>query len=84
VGAVLAGLLVIVLPTLVARLLGVGPDWMRSIALLVLAAGTVVEYVAWTIGLGAAIETGLGGWAVVPPPVPPPTLDSMADAHSTT
>jgi hypothetical protein len=75
---------VIVLPTVVARLLGLGPDWMGGITLLVLGLGTLVEYVAWTIGLGAAIRTGLGRWAVVPPPVPPPTtLDTMADAPST-
>lgn len=69
--AALAGLAIIVLPTLLARLVGVGPDWLRFIAVALLVVGTAIEYVAWTMGLGAAIVTGLGRWAVVPPPVPP-------------
>jgi len=72
VAAVLAGLLLIVLPTFLARLVGVGPDALRFVAVALLVVGTVVEYLAWTLGLGAAIMTGLGRWAVVPPPVPPP------------
>jgi hypothetical protein len=34
-----------------------------------------VEFVAWTLGLGAALMTGLGRWYTVPPPIsvqPPP------------
>ncbi len=72
VAAVLAGLVLIVLPTFLARLVGVGPDPLRFVAVALLVVGTVVEYLAWTLGLGAAIMTGLGRWAVVPPPVPPP------------
>ena len=34
--------------------------------------GTTLEYAAWTVGLGAAIITGLGRWSMVPPPLPPP------------
>lgn len=69
--AVLAGLVILVLPTFLARLAGVGPEALRAIAVALLVVGTVVEYVAWTVGLGAAVMTGLGRWAVVPPPVPP-------------
>lgn len=72
VAAALAGLAIIVLPTFLSRLVGVGPDALRFVAVGLLVLGTIVEYVAWTVGLGAAIMTGLGGWAVVPPPVPPP------------
>jgi hypothetical protein len=31
--------------------------------------GLAVEFFAWTIGLGAAIITGLGRWYTVPPPI---------------
>jgi hypothetical protein len=70
--AVLAGLVIIVLPTFLARLAGVGPDALRAVTVTLLVVGTIVEYVVWTVGLGAAVMTGLGRWAVVPPPVPPP------------
>lgn len=71
--AVMAGLVIIVLPTFLARLAGVGPEALRAITVALLVVGTIVEYLAWTVGLGAAVMTGLGRWAVVPPPVPPPT-----------
>lgn len=84
--AALVGMAMLLLPTLVARLAGVGPDGLRWPALTLLALGTAVEYVAWTIGLGAAARTGFGRWSVVPPPIPPAppiTLDPpMADAPS--
>lgn len=69
--AVLTGMSILLLPTFVARLAGVGPGVLRWPALTLLAIGTLVEYVAWTIGLGAAARTGLGRWSVVPPPIPP-------------
>ncbi len=69
--AVLAGLVIIVLPTFLARLAGVGPDALRAVTVALLVVGTIVESLAWTVGLGAAVMTGLGRWAVVPPPVPP-------------
>jgi hypothetical protein len=72
--AVLAGLVIIVLPTFLARLAGIGPDALRAVTVALLVVGTLVEYLAWTVGLGAAVMTGLGRWAVVPPPVPPPSM----------
>jgi hypothetical protein len=66
------GLAVIVLPTVLSRLVGVAPDALRAGAFALLAIGTIVEYVAWTIGLGAAAMTGLGRWATTPPPLPGP------------
>jgi len=69
--AALAGLALIVLPTLLARLAGVGPDALRVFAVALLVIGTAAEYLAWTVGLGAAVLTGLGRWATVPPPLPP-------------
>lgn len=69
--ATLTGMVLLLLPTLVARLAGVGPDLLRWPVMTLLAVGTLVEYVAWTIGLGAAARTGLGRWSIVPPPIPP-------------
>lgn len=82
----LAGMALLVLPTLVARLAGFGPDGLQWPAVTLLVVGAIVEYLAWTVGLGAAVTTGLGRWAVVPPPVPPPppfsTEPPVADAPS--
>ncbi len=33
--------------------------------------GLAAEFLAWTVGLGAAILTGLGRWHTVPPPIAP-------------
>ncbi len=66
------GLLVIISPTLIARMLGVAPG-VGIAGLLLLMTGVVVEFVIWTIGLGATLLTGFGRWSVVPPPVPPPS-----------
>ena len=64
------GLGLVVLPTLVSRMVGVG---LKAAGLPWSAGGgKVVEYLAWTVGLGAAILTGLGRWSTVPPPVPRP------------
>lgn len=54
------GLVVIVMPTVVARLLGVAPEPMRMAAFAVLVAGVIAEFLVWTIGLGAALMTGFG------------------------
>ncbi len=70
IGVAILGLAVIVLPTVLSRLVGVAPDALRAGAFALLAVGTIVEYVAWTIGLGAAAMTGLGKWATAPPPIP--------------
>jgi hypothetical protein len=72
IGVAILGVAVIVLPTVLSRLLGVAPDALRAGAFALLAVGTLVEYLAWTIGLGAAAMTGLGRWATAPPPLPPP------------
>jgi len=76
---VVLGMTVIVLPTILSRLAGMAPESARAVTMTLLVVGTAVEYAAWTIGLGAAVMTGLGKWAVVPPPLPP---DVVADAPS--
>ncbi len=62
------GFIVIMTPTITARLIGVGPDAVRPVAFALLMIGLAVEFLAWTVGLGAAILTGLGRWHTVPPP----------------
>ncbi len=71
--AAVLGLVLIVLPTLVSRLVGVAPEALSAVAFALLTIGTVVEYLVWTIGLGAAAMTGLGRWATAPPPIPAPS-----------
>jgi hypothetical protein len=63
------GFLLIVGPTLAARVLGVAPQPVRLGAFGLLMIGLVIEFFAWTIGLGAAILTGLGRWHTTPPPI---------------
>ncbi len=61
--------------TLVGQLLMLSPGWLAPFAILVRGTGWMVEYVAWTIGLGAALTAWLrpGGFTrgSVPPVVPP-------------
>lgn len=78
IGVAILGLAVIVLPTVLSRLVGVAPDALRAGAFTLLAVGTFVEYIAWTIGLGAAAMTGLGRWATAPPPIPAPADPAAA------
>ena len=63
------GFVLIMGPTLAARLIGVGPDALRPLAFVILMFGLAIEFLAWTVGLGAAIVTGLGRWHTVPPPI---------------
>jgi len=85
VGVTLLGVAVLVASTMASRLLGLAPAALGAATFALLAVGTVIEYVAWTIGLGAAATTGLGRWATAPPPLPPPVpppFDAPADAPS--
>jgi hypothetical protein len=66
------GLLIIVGPSMLSRILGVGPGPIRALAIGLLMAGVAFEFIIWTIGLGATLMTGFGRWSTAPPPVPPP------------
>jgi hypothetical protein len=68
--ATLMGFLLIIGPTLLARLLGVAPEPLRLAAFGLLIAGVAIEFVVWTIGLGAALMTGFGRRNTAPPPLP--------------
>ncbi len=70
------GLAVIVMATVLSRVVGMAPESARGPTLVLLGLGTAVEYVAWTVGLGAAVMTGAGKWAVVPPPLPSQTTQA--------
>ena len=60
--------------TIVWQVFAVGSSWMAVIAVPLGAAGLAIEYVAWTLGLGAALLTlfdARRSIGVIPPPLPP-------------
>jgi len=63
------GFIVLLTPTLIARFANVASERMAALTFLLLAISLTVEFIAWTIGFGAAILTGLGRWYTVPPPI---------------
>jgi hypothetical protein len=63
------GMALIMLPTLLARVLGVAPEPVRVTAVVLITAGIAVEFLVWTIGLGATLLTGFGRWNLAPPPL---------------
>lgn len=68
-------------PTLVARFVDFAAWNGGPITFLLIAIALTVEFIAWTMGLGAAIITGLGRWYTVPPPIaagPPPQASPSA------
>jgi hypothetical protein len=74
------GLLLILGPTLIARMVGVAPDPLQWAAFGLLAAGIFIEFLVWTIGLGATLMTGFGRWSTAPPPAPPIAQPSILPA----
>ena len=62
------GFVMLLGPTLIARFVNFAP-WAGPIAISLIVIGMTVEFLAWTIGLGAAIITGLGRWYTVPPAI---------------
>jgi len=63
------GFVVLLAPTLLARFVAVASFGAAPLTFLLMTIGLAVEFLAWTIGLGAAITTGLGRWYTVPPPI---------------
>jgi hypothetical protein len=76
------GSFVLLAPTLLARLVDLTAAGVEPLAWALVAIGITVEFIAWTMGLGAAITTGLGRWYTVPPPIvvppAPPTFAQPA------
>jgi hypothetical protein len=63
------GFIVLLAPTLLARFMNVASSSVAPLTFGLVTIGLTVEFVAWTIGLGAAVMTGLGRWYTVPPPI---------------
>jgi hypothetical protein len=74
------GLLLIVGPTLMARLVGVVPAPLQLAGWSLLTIGIVIEGIVWTMGLGATLMTGFGRWSTVPPSPPPVSHASVITA----
>jgi hypothetical protein len=81
------GLAVVWALTVIARFVGLAGGPVRVALSVVLAAGFVIEYVAWTVGLGAVLLSRFGRKdprGYVPPvpagfdPGPPPAFDPMS------
>jgi hypothetical protein len=62
------GFVLLLGPTMLARLVDLAA-WGGPISLSILVVALTVEFVAWTMGVGAAIITGLGRWYTAPPPI---------------
>jgi hypothetical protein len=71
------GILIILFPVLIARLVGLGGFLTGPIVFLLVAAGIGLEFLAWSTGLGAVLTNTFSRWqarrAMRPgPPVPQP------------
>lgn len=67
---VLIGFVAISGLSIAANVIAVGPGWMTPLGWLMQAGGIAVEYVAWTIGLGAVLSGRLVRSNAVPPRMP--------------
>ncbi|HUQ86169.1 MAG TPA: hypothetical protein VM096_01340 [Vicinamibacterales bacterium] len=74
------GFFILLAPTLLARFVNVASISAAPLAFVLVMIGLTVEFIAWTIGLGAAILTGLGRWYTVPPPIVAPPIEPAAGA----
>ena len=70
VGDLLLGFVAIAAMTAGGHLLALGFGWFSPMTWPIRAAGLTIEYVAWTIGLGAAISSLFAASRATPPPVP--------------
>jgi hypothetical protein len=66
----LIGYAVIIGITVLGQLMAYGLGWLTPVLWPMRSAGLLVEFVAWTIGLGAAVTSLFTERRVVPPPVP--------------
>jgi len=63
------GAMILLAPTLLARLVDLGSWAAGPLTFALVALGLTVEFVAWTMGVGATLMTGLGRWYTAPPPI---------------
>jgi hypothetical protein len=66
----LVGYAIIIGVTVIAQVMAYGLGWISFATWPMRSAGLLVEYVAWTIGLGAAITTMFTTRRISPPPIP--------------
>jgi hypothetical protein len=74
------GFIVLLAPTLLARFADVAAPGLGPLTFALIAIGLTVEFISWTVGVGAAIITGLGRWYTVPPPITAQPVDPTANA----
>jgi len=71
------GVVVILLPLLVGRLVALAGWWSNPVAWLFVAMGLGVEFIAWSAGFGAVLTNAFGRWQArrgsrtMPPPASP-------------
>jgi hypothetical protein len=66
----LIGYAIIIAVTVLGQLMAVGLGWLSPASWPMRSIGLLVEYVAWTIGLGAAVTSLFGTRRPSPPPLP--------------
>ena len=69
----LIGFVAISAVSIVAHVISVGPGWMTPLGWMMRAGGIAVEYVAWTVGLGAVLSGRFVRSTAMPPPMPAPS-----------
>jgi hypothetical protein len=74
----LIGFVAISALSIVAHVVSVGPGWTSPLGWMMRAGGIAIEYVAWTIGLGAALSSRFVRSHAMPPPVPRPAAAPSA------
>jgi hypothetical protein len=70
-GTTLAGILLVAAPILIARVVGLAGSGAALVAVPLAGVGFLLEYAAWTVGLGAATLDRFRPLAPQPPAVPP-------------
>ena len=76
------GFVVLLAPTLLARFVDVASSSLAPLTFTLVAIGLALEFISWTVGLGAALITGLGRWYTVPPPITVQPADPAAPASA--
>jgi hypothetical protein len=76
------GFIVLMTPTLLARFVDVASTTFTPLTWILVAIGLTMEFIAWTIGLGASIITGFGRWYTVPPPITVHPVDPPAPVNA--
>jgi hypothetical protein len=68
----ITGFLAITGVSIVAHFVSLTPGWLSGVGWMIHGAGLLIEFIAWTIGLGAAVSTLVVGRRTYAPPPPLP------------